>query len=373
MDTVSMKEFMENRDMAALPEDCSYLGILINLIKIKETRAVIYGGGVIGNWAVKYLKKYKVDVEYVIDADTKKAGRYIENVKIVRLDDVERLGICGDAYMAFIAMDTDNYNKYHADIEGFLDRHGIPHYYPENFWERVFRISTVENPSQYACDFARIHDILEDLESKETLMEFIRCTMENDSWLLREHMFTEKYWGCDFEGKDNLYRHLDDEVWLNCGSCVGDTIFNYLGKGYRFQKIYAVEGDKHNFGKLCEHIRLLGEIQEKIEMINKYIGDADDELHMGEFVNDKAVTLINADIEGAEMDVLRMAKDAIVTQKPVIAFCIYHHFTDIIAFIDYLKEIQPEYHFYMRKYVSGIHNRFINETVLYAVPTDRLI
>ena len=60
-------------------------------------------------------------------------------------------------------------------------------------------------------------------------------------------------------------------------------------------------------------------------------------------------------------------------QKPVIAFCVYHHFEDIINFTNYLRKIQPDYHFYLRKYASGVYNRFMNEVVLYAVPTNRLI
>ena len=264
-------------------------------------------------------------------------------------------------------------SKYHVDIESFLDGLGILHFWFENIWVRTFKSYYVQNPVQYAEDFLWAYNFLADSESKETLLEFIRCSLKNDSWILPEHMCIDKYWGCDFEGKDVLYRHLDDEIWLNCGSCKGDTIFNYLGKGYRFKKIYAVEGSNNAFGELYENIQLLEGIKENIELINMYIGNENGQLCMNDFFHDKEVTLINADIEGAEMDVLQSAKDVIIAQKPVIAICVYHHFDDTINFMKYLQEIQSDYHFYLRKYVSGVYNRFMNEVVLYAIPTNRLI
>lgn len=373
MDLNQMKKILEDKNMVSPIEDCTQLGMIINLIKIKQKKTVIYGAGLMGGLTIKYLRKYKVDVEYAIDADVEKTGNYIENIKIIGLDAAAELGISGDSYISFIALDRNNYDKYHIDIESFLDGLGIQHFYFENIWVRTFRSYYVQQPVQYAEDFLRVYDFLADSESKETLMEFIRCSLKNDSWLLPEHMCIDKYWGCDFEGKDVLYRHLDDEIWLNCGSFMGDTIFNYLGKGYHFKKIYAVEGNDDSFGQLCKNIQLLEEIKENIELINMYIGNAEGQLCMDDFFRNREVTLINADIEGAEMDVLRAAKDVIIAQKPVIAFCVYHHFQDTIDFIKYLQTIQPDYHFYLRKYVSGVYNRFMNEVVLYAIPTNRLM
>lgn len=373
MDLNQMKEILGDNNMVSPIEDCTQLGIIINLIKIKQKKTVVYGAGMMGGLTVKYLRKYRVDVEYVIDADIGKTGSYIENVRIIGLDETVKLGISGDSYISFIALHRDNYNKYHIDIESFLDGLGILHFYFENIWSSTFKSYYVQEPVQYAEEFLWTYNLLEDSESKEALMEFIRCSLKNDSWLLPEHMCIDKYWGCDFEGKDILYRHLDDEIWLNCGSCKGDTIFNYLGKGYRFKTIYAVEGSNNLFGELCENIQLLEGINENIELINMYIGNAEGQLCMNDFFHNRRVTLINADIEGKEMDVLQAAKDVITAQKPVIAFCVYHNFTDTINFMKYLQEIQPDYHFYLRKYVSGVYNRFMNEVVLYAIPTNRLM
>ncbi len=373
MDVVQMENLLKDEVIVSPIEDCTLLGIIINLTKIKKQKIIIYGGGLMGEVTVRYLKMYGADVEYIIDADPAKTGSYIEGVEIIGLDDAGKKAINKRKYVSFIALSRELYDKFYIEIESYLTGLGISYYYFEDIWKRAFRSYWIKNPVQYAEDFTWIYNLLSDAESKETLMEFIRCTIKNDSWLLPEHMCIYKYWGCDREGQDVLYQHLDNEIWLNCGSFIGDTIFNYLGKGYRYEKIYAVEGDRDNFAQLQENIGRLQKYNEGIELINQYIGDAEGQLCMNEFFKNRSVTLINADIEGAEMEVLKAAKSVIVYQKPVIAFCVYHHFEDIINFVKYLRKIQPDYHFYLRKYVSGVYNRFMNEVVLYAIPTNRLI
>lgn len=373
MNVAQMENLLKDEVVVSPIEDCTLLGITINLAKIKKLKIMIYGGGLKGEMTVRYLKIYGADVKYIIDADPAKKGSYIEGVEIIGLDDVEKRAVNRKEYISFIALGRELYDKFHVEIENYLAGLEIRYYYFEDIWKRAFRSYWVRNPVQYAEDFTWIYHLLSDAESKETLTEFIRCTVKNDSWLLPEHMCIYKYWGCDMQGKDALYQHLDDEIWLNCGSCIGDTIFNYLGRGYRYEKIYAVEGEREHFVQLQENIGRLQEYGEGIELINQYIGDGEGQLCMNDFFKDRRVTLINADIEGAEMEVLKAAEGVIVHQKPVLAFCVYHHFEDTVTFIRYLKQIQPDYHFYLRKYVSGVYNRFMNEVVLYAVPTDRLI
>ena len=374
MNIREMKVILADTDIASPLEDCTELGITLNLIKIKHQRAVVYGGGLYGRLTIRYLQKYGIDVECIIDADTTKCGSYIENIKIISLYEAKALlKNRTENYIVFISLSEGIYEQHHEDIERYLGEIGVERFYFDEIWRRVRASNYVENPVQYAEDFLFVFDCLADIESKDTLMELIRCFLKNDSWILPEHMCTDKYWGCDWEGKDELYTHLEKEVWLNCGSCIGDTIFNYLGKGYYFEKIYAVEGDESNFSKLKKNLERLGKISDNIEVFHQYIGEKEEDFNIKTFFDNRKITLINADIEGAEMEVLIAAKDIIIRQKPVIAFCVYHHFDDVIRFVRYLKEIQTDYHFYLRKYVSGVYNRFMNEIVLYAVPTDRLI
>ena len=78
-------------------------------------------------------------------------------------------------------------------------------------------------------------------------------------------------------------------------------------------------------------------------------------------VEDRTVGFIKMDIEGAEFDALHGAQNTIRRDKPLLAICVYHLRGDMVAIMDYLHELVPEYRFLLRHYYL-----YQNETVLYA-------
>lgn len=78
------------------------------------------------------------------------------------------------------------------------------------------------------------------------------------------------------------------------------------------------------------------------------------------------VTMIKMDIEGAELEALKGAKQTIRRDKPKLAICIYHKPEDIVAIPMYIKELVPEYKLYIRHHANNA-----SETVLYAVMPPR--
>lgn len=74
------------------------------------------------------------------------------------------------------------------------------------------------------------------------------------------------------------------------------------------------------------------------------------------------VTMIKMDVEGSELESLKGARNTIMRDKPKLAICIYHKPEDMWEIPLYIKELVPEYRFYVRHHSSGI-----GETVLYAV------
>lgn len=86
------------------------------------------------------------------------------------------------------------------------------------------------------------------------------------------------------------------------------------------------------------------------------------------------ITLINADIEGYELDLLKEMRMIICKNHPVLALCVYHKNEDIISMIKYIKQIVPNYHFLFRKYVGWLRGDTKRglELVIYATSKERL-
>lgn len=75
------------------------------------------------------------------------------------------------------------------------------------------------------------------------------------------------------------------------------------------------------------------------------------------------VTMIKMDIEGSELEALKGAMETILRDKPKLAISIYHKMEDMWEIPLYIKELVPEYRFYIRHHNSG----GFAESVLYAV------
>ena len=76
----------------------------------------------------------------------------------------------------------------------------------------------------------------------------------------------------------------------------------------------------------------------------------------------KDVSIIKMDIEGAEKDALSGAKETIAKYGPRLAISAYHKPFDVIELPMFIKELNPQYKFYLRHHTLGIW-----DTVLYAV------
>ena len=77
-------------------------------------------------------------------------------------------------------------------------------------------------------------------------------------------------------------------------------------------------------------------------------------------------TILKIDVEGWESRLLSGAEEMIRRDRPVIAVAVYHRERDLWEIPLKLKELVPEYRFYLRSYLN------VAETVLYAVPPERL-
>lgn len=221
----------------------------------------------------------------------------------------------------------------------------------------------VQNEDKYY----EVLNMLEDKESKESFLEVIRSLIENDIYRYNEYPSDLKYFD------DKIYKPLANEVWVNCGSCTGDTILHYLELGRKFKKIYAVEIESNMIGHLKKMFELLPkEISEKIITYNKRLGDNNSDCNINNVYKNEIVTLINMDIEGAELEVLSGGMEKIRSDRPVLAIAAYHKAEDLLCIPKLICGAVDGYHIFFRKY-RGYCPDAMNEYIYYAVPTERVI
>ena len=215
-----------------------------------------------------------------------------------------------------------------------------------------------------------LFDSLADETSKQTLYFYVESFVRNCVYK-GEHIPTR--WKYFFGGKyERLYKHLDGECWINCGANIGDTVFAYLSFDFKPKKIYAFEGDKNVYNVMLRNLSLLpSEKRELVEPINKLIDETTD---FEKILAGNKCTLLNADIEGAELKLLHAMKKIIQADHPVIAVCVYHIREDLLTIPQFLQSICPNYVFYLRKYTADFSFAMKTfEMVFYAVPVERSI
>lgn len=208
----------------------------------------------------------------------------------------------------------------------------------------------------------------DDEESYRVMNEYIRTYTERDVY--REHEIESKYKYFYGREKEELYTHLEDEIWLNFGASTGDNIFTFFRNGLKAKKIYAVEADAERYGQLVDNIQLLpAEMQETVVPKNIFV---DGKTDLNSLVDNHRITLINADIEGYELSMLLSLKERIIKDRPVLAICLYHKKEDLIDIPSYLMQLYCGYRFFLRKYAYCWANVNRNEElVLYAVAPER--
>lgn len=181
----------------------------------------------------------------------------------------------------------------------------------------------------------------------------------------------------------DIIRLSDHECFVDIGSYDGDTVGDFVKRtGARFDRIDSFEVDHLNYVQLKRNVARMPHA-DRIQVFNLGIWDAERDVTysigksqstigngqatghvvpLDHILRGERVSFIKMDIEGAEPNALRGAKNIIETQKPRLAICVYHHLKHLWEIPLYIKELVPEYKLYLRH-----HTNLEYETVCYAV------
>lgn len=189
-----------------------------------------------------------------------------------------------------------------------------------------------------------------------------------------------------------LFSVSSGEVFVDCGAFDGDTVRQLIKhSNHGFREVHAIEADPISQRNLAVELSKMPSADRSRVQIHSCAiganrsrvyfdatGTVDSKMRTGggvevdcipldELFRSRPVTMIKMDIEGAEFDALLGATNVIQRDRPILAICVYHAQNDIWRIPLLVKEMVPEYCFYLRSYEGDGF-----QTVMYAVPPERL-
>lgn len=239
----------------------------------------------------------------------------------------------------------------------------------------------------HSTQIMKCYDLLGDLKSKKVYAELVRCRILGQ-YPEDEVVDQEQYFSFGNFGETDV-----NEVFVDCGSYVGDTIEKYIWKkDGAFKKIIAFEPDEDNIkamdyrlnrlkhewniadNKICVYPYGVSDkgtnsYLERYAVNNGFgskISQTETDgvqkctiVALDDFIEEK-ITFLKADIESFEYKMILGARKLIEEYQPKMAVCIYHNAVDFYSIPLLLHEIDPKYQFAVRHYTH-----VLSESVLY--------
>jgi len=201
--------------------------------------------------------------------------------------------------------------------------------------------------------------------------------------------------GVDVHGRENVYYFTNDlmelganEVLLDGGAFDGDSVEAFAEActraGKPYERIHCFEPDPANYAKLLrstgnyraidytteamwdrrETLRFMSAAQCSIPEGAAIAPDGDitvSTISIDEYLQGRRCSFIKMDIQGAELEALRGARQTLLRHKPKLAISAYHKHKDIYEIPYLIHRIRPDYQLHLRHLGS-----FLYDTVLFA-------
>lgn len=339
----------------------------------------LYGAGHACEFYRDYLTRKGIKIQGIIDGNPDKNGTLFNGIRIYSINEIKKkdenhikIVISAPSKRKVIAnvlrhelpeaevysFEIEAYECFNLDVEGYKR-------FIKNNWERIYKV----------------YSELEDDRSRQVLINMIKTRVTANLDYIDEINESNQYW------PDGIIQFSKDECIIECGSNNGDTLLQMCEKlNNQYSHIYCLEPDSTCKDQLGGVIKELDPEGQRITFIPKGSSDKTGVLYFDQKYSNSElsrisnegdvainvtalddigtgkVTYIKMDVEGAELDTLHGAEKLIKAYKPKLAVCLYHKPEDIVTIPEYLKQLNPNYRFYIRH-----HNCVITESVLYAI------
>lgn len=345
----------------------------------KNKPIILFGAGIIGKFYSELIKdKLNMEKEmFFCDNNPAKISAVINGVPVISFDELKNN--YKDSYIIITSL------KFRNDLLLQLKENGLsPMLDPSissvfvgntAFYDTFtdYRRVIQENVSK----FKQAYELLQDEYSRKIFVDRLNYCISADT----KHLTPLISKSPQYFEKGIIYLS-DDEVFIDGGSCIGDTLEEFLRQtNGRIKHAYCFEPEKTKHKEFLSRFSAL----KNVELIPCGLWSGKDELSFNatgtgsssisrcgtvkiqvtsidEVLQGAPATFIKMDIEGAETEALKGAENTIRRHRPKLGICVYHKPLDIAEIPLYIKELLPEYKIYLRHYNYGS-----SETVCYAV------
>ena len=235
------------------------------------------------------------------------------------------------------------------------------------FGETLFTIEFFEENRER---FEKVYEMLADDESRRIYENVISYKLTGDI----------KYLWESESNKADVYKNIIDcqsiTTYLDLGAYNGDTIREMLEFNPQLQSAIALEPDARNFRKLTEYAQTVenckilclnaGAWHESTTLLFDASGNRNagivskgnivskikevSVISVDEVLAGKNVDYIKYDVEGSEKEALLGSAQTIKTHVPKLLVSLYHRSEDMFALPELVKELNPEYSLYLRRF-----------------------
>ncbi len=335
---------------------------------------ILFGAGGGCSNAAKMFLSHEIMPQTICDNDSKKWGRFYEDIPITSLyDAIMRY----EDFNIFVSAP----NNAHDIIPDLRQKVGEDKIY---FFDADTRID-LQSYKKYLLenkDFINsLFQSFKDTLSKQVLENMLK------GWISCDYKYFEEIYSSPQYFPKDIFQLSQYETFLDIGAYTGDSIEEFIRQtDCKYKRIIAIEPNldcKDKLDSIKNQYRDIDVIyngvfnkSDKILFDNTGIKstahfclDKQDssiekcvEVYTIDSLIKEKVTFIKMDIEGLELQALEGAKDLIKEYRPKLAISVYHKTDDIVEIPKFVQNLNLDYTLYLRH-----HSWYTGETVLYAI------
>lgn len=340
---------------------------------------VIFGGSIIGCSTAANLLDCGITPSWIVDKNKDLCGTMYGGIEIRPVESLAEIGEC------FVLLASTHINGMRRECEKFDVKKWILTWQLREFCPMPVQWGITMTEDLFTDKLVNSIEIFEDEKSRSIYKAFIKYHFlyDNDFSSLQDPI---EYFPEDLRGLIAYRRFVD------CGAFVGDTFkiwqeeylsSNQVCGNYDY---WAIEPGENSFEELTRYAAdLAPEIRQRVHLFNTAVGARDDEVSISgsasgvkvttktdnkkilirsldDILKNSSPTVIKADVEGSEMDLLKGAEETIHRCRPTLMISVYHKFTDIYEIPLAIQKMNLGYRLYLRHAPS-----VFTDTTCYAI------